>query len=217
MQAFAFCVARNMRRNKRYRIGAKPMDWLQFSAAMVASLAWPAAVVILTAMLRSPLAKIILMVKSLSYKEFHIALSDRLEAVKEEVDAHAPLDQPTPPYLTPPSVLELAHLDPRAAVFSAWIDVERALMEMASKAGISPNGTPVTIANELHIMDALSEFEFETFRNLRRVRNDAVHLTNKDVSSDDAVTMAHMCQWLTHRIRMITAGLPPIDSVATSA
>ena len=193
------------------------MDWLQFSAAIIAALAWPAAVVILAVMLRSPLAKIIPMVRSLKYKDLHIDLSEQLEAVKEELNAHAPLDQPEIPYLAPPSVLELAHLDPRAAVFSAWIDVERALMEMASKADISPSGTLASIANELHVMDALNDFEFETFRNLRRVRNDAVHLTSKDVSYDDAVNMAQMCQWLAHRIRMITAQFPPLDSVAPIA
>lgn len=186
------------------------MDWLQFSAAIVSAIAWPITVVILAVLLRSPLAKLIPMVRSLKYKDLHIDLSEKLEAVKGELDAHSSQDG-QPSYVTAsPSVLELARIDPRAAVFGAWVDVERAMTEMATKAGVSLTGSPVSIASELHAIGALNEFELQTFRDLRRIRNDAVHLTAKDVSYDEAASMAEMCQWMAHRIRMLTDGVPAV-------
>jgi hypothetical protein len=184
------------------------MDWKQFFAAIVTALAWPSAVVIVVILLRSPLTKLIPRVRSLKYKDLHIDLADKLEAVKEKLEAETESDPPRRPFVALPGVLELARIDPRAAIISAWIEVERATIEMALKAGIAITGTALSIANHLHALDCLSEFEFETFRNLRRVRNDAVHLTTKDVTFDEAVSMADMCQWLADRIRMLTAGIP---------
>jgi len=184
------------------------MDWKQFFSAIITAIAWPCAVVIVVMLLKSPLTKLIPMVRSLKYKDLHIDLTEKLDAVKEELEAQTATDEPKLPYVALPGVLELARIDPRAAIISAWIEVERATIEMATKARIPITGTAITIANELHAMDYLSEFEFETFRNLRRVRNDAVHLTTKDVTYDEAVSMSEMCQWLAHRIRMLIVGMP---------
>lgn len=184
------------------------MDWKQFFAAIIAAVAWPSAVVIVVLLLKSPLTKLIPMVRSLKYKDLHIDLAEKLEAVKEKLQAETSSDAPHPPYVVVPGVMELARIDPRAAIISAWIEVERATIEMASRAGIAATGTALSIANHLHALDCLSEIEFETFRNLRRVRNDAVHLKTKDVTFEEAVSMAEMCQWLAHRIKMLIAGMP---------
>lgn len=192
------------------------MDWKQFFAAIVTATAWPLAVVLMTFMLRTPLAKLIPMMRSLKYKDLHIDLSEKLEAVKVELDAQPTPDRPPLPYLPLPGVLELAQIDPRASIISAWIEVERATVEMATKAGLPFSGPIITIANELHAKDYLSEFEFETFRSLRQVRNGAVHLTTKDITYDEAVSMAEMCQWLAHRIRMLIQGFPPSEPNPTT-
>ncbi|WP_460118991.1 hypothetical protein [Pseudomonas sp. S2_C03] len=184
------------------------MDWLQFFSSIISSLAWPTAVLGLALLMRHPLAKLIPMVRTLKYKDLHIDLSEKLEAVKDELVAQTPANDPLLPFVPPPSVLELARIDPRAAILGAWVDVERATMEYATKAGISPNGSLITIANELHVMDAISDLEFDTLRKLRRIRNDAVHLSNHQVSYEEAVNMADMCQWLAHRLKMLTSGLP---------
>ncbi|MGU3346764.1 hypothetical protein [Pseudomonas monsensis] len=184
------------------------MDWKQFFAAIVTATAWPSAIVIVVLTLRAPLAKLIPMMRSLKYKDLQIDLSEKLEAVKVELEAQPTLDKPPLPYVPIPGVLELARIDPRASIISAWIEVERATIEMATKAGLALAGPVIAIANELHARDYLSEFEFKTFRSLRQVRNDAVHLSTKDVTYDEAFAMAETCQWLAHRIRMLIEGLP---------
>jgi len=185
------------------------MDWKQFFAAIITAIAWPSAMVIVVLSLKSPLTKLIPMVRSLKFKDLHIDLSEKLEAVKVELEAQPTPDRPPLPYVPLPGVLELARIDPRASIISAWIEVERATIEMATKAGLVVSGQVITIANELHAKGYINELEFETFRSLRQVRNDAVHLTAKDVTYEDAFGMAEVCQWLAHRIRMLIEGMPP--------
>ncbi|MFW9268754.1 hypothetical protein ACLK1G_16360 [Pseudomonas sp. NR3] len=178
------------------------MDWKQFCAAIIGSLAWPTAVVIVVVLLRSPLAKLIPMVRTLKYKDLHIDLSEKLEAVKEELEAGTQDNDHPIPLSAEGRLLELARLDPRAAVLSAWIDVERALSSLAARVGISPNSGPMAVANELHVKDFLTELEMQTFRELRRIRNQAGHQYT-DVSFEEAKSMAEMCGWLAHRLRMV--------------
>ncbi|MEE9678718.1 hypothetical protein V4842_10450 [Pseudomonas moraviensis] len=192
------------------------MDWKQFCAAVIASLAWPTAVVVVVVLLRSPLAKLIPMVRSLKYKDLHIDLSEKLEAVKEVVEAETPnAEQPTPLHAEG-RLLELARIDPRAAVMSAWIDVERALNSLAKSAGIRTNASPMTIASELHAKNALNVIEMQTFRDLRRIRNDAGRL-RADVHFDEAKVMAEMCGWLAHRMRLVEQSYSAMPSTNTSA
>lgn len=185
------------------------MDWKQFFAAIVTALAWPAATVTLVMLLRLPLAKLIPMIRSLKYKDLHIDLSEELQAAKVVLDASKSAEKPTPAYAPLPGIIELASIDPRAAVLSAWIYVEKALTELAKKVGVQPKSSNMIIANELFVMDAIDELAFSTLQSLRRIRNDAVHLTTREVTYDEAVAMADMCQWLTHRLKQLTSGLPP--------
>ena len=193
------------------------MDWKQFFAAIVVALAWPVATVTLVMLLRSPLAKLIPMVRTLKYKDLHIDLSEELQAAKVVLDANKPDEKPLPTYAPLPGIIELANIDPRAAVLSAWIYVEKALTDLAKKAGVQTKGTNMTIANELYVLDAIDELAFTTLQNLRRIRNDAVHLTTREVTYDEAVAMADMCQWLTHRLKQLTSGLPPVPPADANA
>ncbi len=181
------------------------MDWMQFVAALVESLAWPAVAVVMVALLRKPITKLIPQIRTFKYKDLHVDLGEQLEEVKEAVKKDAVDDQnpipSSPPLPAQPDVLSLARLDPRAAILSSWIDVERALRALALKAGISFNSTPMSTASELHAADWIDELAFTTLRDLRRIRNEAAHITTRDISYEEAVSMAEMCQWLAHRLR----------------
>ncbi|KFF84225.1 hypothetical protein [Pseudomonas syringae] len=188
------------------------MDWMQFVAALVESLAWPAVAVVMVALLRKPITKLIPQIRTFKYKDLHVDLGEKLEEVKEAVkkdavDAQNPIPS-SPPLAAQPDVLSLARLDPRAAILSSWLDVERALRALALKAGIPFDATPLSTASELHAADVIDEFTFKTLRDLRRIRNEAAHITTRDISYEEAVSMAEMCQWLAHRLRNDTDGSP---------
>lgn len=184
------------------------MDWMQFTSAIVGSLAWPLAVIAVVMLLRTPLSKLLPMVRALKYKELSIDFSEKLDAVKEEIGADTPGEFIQLPYTSAPSITELAQIDPLAAIIGAWVDVELALIELAVSAGMKPTGTPQHIASCLHLDDLLSDLEFQTFKDLRELRNKAIHLTALNLSSGEAEEVAGLCKWLAHRIRMTNANLP---------
>ncbi|NWD09803.1 hypothetical protein [Pseudomonas gingeri] len=178
------------------------MDRMQFVSAIVASLAWPAAVVGLALLLRSPLAGLLPKIRSFKYGDFHIDLSEKLEVVEDEVNANASKESPKPHPPPSPNVVELAAIDPRAAIVTSWIEVEDELKKLAAKHSIAPGQSPITTANLLHAADILDELTFKTFVRLRSIRNDAVHSRHMSIDFDEAVTMANMCQWLINQLRI---------------
>lgn len=181
------------------------MDWKQFFAAVVGSIAWPAAIIITVLMLKAPLAKLLPKIRSFKYGDLHIDLEQQLAEVKAEVTASEPepllADQPLPP----PSALELAAISPRSAVLMAWIEVEKKIREMASQYGLTTKITPNGQIRPLMLTDSMrqlfekgivNELTFNTYRKLNRIRNEAAHMTSKEIEYDEAVAMSEMCQWL---------------------
>lgn len=181
------------------------MDWMQFVAAIVGSLAWPGAAVILAVMLRKPLAKLLPQIKSLRYKDLHVDLSQQLEEVKVAVEGAVDQDGAQPQALPEPdasqSVLSLARLDARAAILTSWVDVERALRDLANRVGVKFDRTPMSVIGELHALDAIDELLFNSLRDLRRVRNEAAHFIDRNISYEDAFKMETLCRWVVQRLR----------------
>jgi hypothetical protein len=175
------------------------MDWKQFFAALAGSTAWPIAIVVIVLILRNPLAKVILRVKSLKYGELDIDLSEQLNQAEAAVITHAGEALPDP--ASQPGSVELARIDPKAAVLSAWLQVEKAMQSLSVRAGIQPRGrTPTSVAGELHARGLIDEISLVTLRNVRKIRNEAAHLSEVSISFDEAVTMAGLCQWLAARL-----------------
>jgi len=181
------------------------MDWKQFFAALVGSVAWPTAIIITVLLLKTPLAKLLPKIRSFKYGDLHIDLEQQLAEVKAEVTASEPepllAEQPLPP----PSALQLAAISPRSAVLMAWLEVEKTIGEIASQHNLTtmtgPNGLirPMMIGESMrHLYDKgiINELTFNTFRKLNRIRNEAAHMTSKEIEYDEAVSMAEMCQWL---------------------
>ena len=52
------------------------------------------------------------------------------------------------------------------------------------------------VMRELLERGVINELTFNTFRKLNRIRNEAAHMTSKEIEYDEAVSMAEMCQWL---------------------
>ncbi|MFP3850490.1 hypothetical protein [Pseudomonas sp. W5-01] len=186
------------------------MDWKQFIAAIVTASAWPVAAVVLVMMLKGPLVDILGRIRSLKIKDFNFDLSGKLDEVAVAVAANAS-EPPAPVATAARPVLELARIDPRSAVLSAWLEVEKETEELALKAGIEfLRRPPVTVANELHAAGLMDELVFSTYVKLRRIRNEAAHLQERDISFEEAVSMANLCHWLANRLHYERAHLEAI-------
>lgn len=206
MQAFVFCVVRNKRRNKRFLKGVETMDWLQFISSVISSLAWPTAVVILAWLMRKPLTSLMPLIRTLKYKGLQIDIGEQLDAVRDQVGQEGevlnlPAEEP------PLSYMSLAKIDPRAAVLSAWLPVETELYDIAAKLGISGKPSPMLLLNSLDRAGVLDRVTFDTLDKLRKIRNSAIHVTESEVTFEDAMNMADMCQWVKGQLKSVNATL----------
>lgn len=175
------------------------MDWLQFFASVVSSLAWPLAVVALVFLLREPLGKLVPLIRTLKYKDWQIDVGQELEAAREKVKEK---DGPVVnlPVQPTPTVRQLAQIDPRAAVLSTWAPVELGLKDIGIKTGAYRIGTPLyVLIRRLWDQKAIDEKTFEVLQRLVRIRNEAVHLGN--INFDEAITMSEMCDWTLQQLK----------------
>lgn len=177
------------------------MDGLQFTSSIIGFLAWPAAVVWLAYLLRSPLGKLIPRVRAVKYGDLHVDIGDQIEAAKEQVEAEsetAPVESHEPPH----SFKSLAQADPRAAVLSSWLPVESELFELGSQFGLDTKN-PFLHIEHLKQVGVLSTSLVNTLHHLRQIRNTAVHVAGDSVSFDDAIKMGEMCQLVTAQLKLI--------------
>lgn len=181
------------------------MDWLQFFASVVGSLAWPTAVIILVALLQAPLARLLPLIRTFKYKDLQIDLGGQLEAVKEEVAASGDASSNAEEQITS-TYKDLARIDPRAAVLSAWVPVELALKDLCFKRGLYTLGaTPATLAERLRDNGVIDAITYKTLGRLRAIRNEAAHLML--VSFDEAISMGEMCDWAVQKLKSAGAQL----------
>lgn len=179
------------------------MDWLQFVSSVVGSLAWPAAVIAIVVLLRDPLRKLVPLIRTLKYKEWQLDVGQELDAVKESVEATN--DQPDERAEEPtPVFLQLAQIEPRAAVLSAWAPVELALKDLAMRHRVNRLGMPIyQVVDSLRKTGVLDPTTHEALGRLMGIRNEAVHLA--PISYDEAISMGDLCEWALVKLKALGA------------
>ena len=164
----------------RLRIG-EHMDWLQFAASVIDSLAWPAVGLIIVIILRKLLAGLLPLLRKLKYKELEVEFDREVRELREEAaSALPPLPTSVPPPIPAESgLLQLASTSPRAAVVEAWLLVEAAALRALEARGIqSETGRPLSgpqLTRALMHGEILDNAARAVFDRLRMLRNQAVH------------------------------------------
>ncbi|MEJ8666042.1 DUF4145 domain-containing protein [Pseudomonas sp. LP23] len=186
------------------------MDGLQFTSSIVGFLAWPAAVVWLAYLLRSPLAKLVPRVRAVKYGDLHVDIGEQIEAAKEQAETEseeASAQHPEPPL----SFKSLALADPRAAILSAWLPVEAELHQLATRSGLDDSRSNLFKQLEhLQRKGVLSPSLINTMLHLRQIRNTAVHVTGDSVDFTNAMEMGEMCQMVTAQLKIINESFKPL-------
>ena len=195
MQAFFLAATRNSARNKRDKKGAS-MDWLQFFSSVISSLAWPVTVVLVVYLLRGQLAQLVKDISSFEWDKLKITIGERLTKVSETVEATAPItaEAPAPAEAADDQFVEMAKIDPIAAVVHSWVPVEREILELVKRMGLKPAKSFLSNANMLHAQGVLDEATMRNLANLRSIRNDALHASERDITVMDAIVMAETCR-----------------------
>lgn len=183
------------------------MDWKQFVAALTSSLAWPVAIVVVVFALKKHVVQLLPKIRSLKYGDLEIDLEDKLKAVQEELSSSTVVLNPPVTSVLPAETAQLASISPRAAIMHSWFEVESALNKLIAVLSweFAPNYSSYkyklkTLKNSGYIND-LTE---STFLRLAAVRNDAAHLTDRQVAFEDAASMSASCAWLIEALEEAT-------------
>jgi hypothetical protein len=176
------------------------MNWLQFIAALVGSLAWPATVLVAVLMFRKQLLALAPFLREMEAAGIKFKFGERLEKIRaqaEENDALPPPSaQPEIPNqpgqasyrVTTDPTRFLAFNAPRALVLESWMQVEEAIREaVADKNAASRLHNPRVMVEKLLREERISSETAKIIEDLRKLRNEAAHLPTFAIEPDQAL------------------------------
>jgi hypothetical protein len=170
------------------------MDFGTFIVRLVEALAWPTVVLVVFWTLRGQVGALVGRIRRLKWKDAEAAFSEELDKAEEKV--------PPPPPTEKPSDMEeqraTAQLPPAYIVQQAWLRVEHALGAASDQLGLSPTAR-LNYAKRLQRLN-LSPEEADLLRQLRALRNQAVHSQQPDITVTDALRYKDLAESLAHRI-----------------
>lgn len=172
------------------------MNWLTFIASVIGDLAWPATLLAVIFMLRSPIAKLLPDLRKLKYKDLEVDFGRGLERVEKKLDevaspATGAIEQQAEvqPELLPKTrkelVLKIAELSPTAAILESWKNVERTLDFYFSARGIKRPLSGQSITRHLDYDPNFPPQLVSAYQELRVLRNMAAH-EQGGISADHA-------------------------------
>lgn len=189
------------------------MDWLQFVASMVDSLAWPAAALAIVTILRKPLRDLLPLLQKLKYKDLELEFGRRLLEVQAEVTAQLPAQTERAIGEIEDSVaVRLAPVSPRAAILEAWRGVESAILEAAHSLGkpFFDDRSPVLVSaiRALEESGQLLRAQADILDDLRQLRNEAAHAPEFSIPVSDALDYVRLSEVAASHLRGIAAEAP---------
>jgi hypothetical protein len=187
------------------------MDWLQFFASLITSLAWPVTLLAAVFMLRSNIGALFPYIERLKYKDFEVEFRKALEETAEksrtalhgiemEAVGIAPRDR----------LYSLAEISPRSAILEAWLQVETVAAEvlLARDPSFSTKTAmaPLRLGEALNRKEIINGAQLEIFHRLRDLRNKAVHVGDAVFKPDEVAEYISLATALTSQIRRGTYG-----------
>jgi len=174
------------------------MDPLTFIAAMVAALAWPAAVVILGLSQRKPISRLIGRIKNAKLFGAELDIGDEIEAIREKIEGQTPAaSKPDVPRLPAPSepqdrqlrhaADELSKTSATGTIILAWLQLEEGLRQISELNKINwVQGNLARNLNALQGIGLLPPATLEAIHSLRKLRNQVAHSPEAAVSLQEA-------------------------------
>ncbi|WP_299178864.1 hypothetical protein [uncultured Neptuniibacter sp.] len=162
------------------------MDFLEFLASAIDSLAWPILVGSLIYILRKPVGKLLDRVSRFKYKDLEAEFRETLEDIRpadEEIIEPEPVDTTNPETV---SLSELAEVSPRAAIMEAWIKIEKATENYLVSSGLEKKYSYQGLRRLPSNIRSPIEHILTQYQELRLLRNKAAHASDFDLDSSSA-------------------------------
>ena len=180
------------------------MNWLDFFAAIIGSLAWPVACIVLVYLLRKPLTELLIALtrlKNLEFKDLKLSFRDELRELKEKVvdstsaeaieeeNSVSGADLGVHPKIE--EAKRLASDFPEPAVAVGWQAVEETLYNAVERLGLQSGQRMFSPSRSIQLLSSegyLHRENVEILQRMRTLRNAAVHGSSGyiDISTNDA-------------------------------
>ena len=178
------------------------MDTLTFIADLVRALAWPLTILLIFLILRKRIDALIPMLQRMRYGSLELEFSRQVQELSRRV-SQSLLRPPVGPELDEARkhLLELAPLSPRAAVLEAWLQVEKAAIEVLKRRNVNlPSRearAPLLLGQALEGAEIMADETAAIYHRLRNLRNTAAHASEFSIEPDLAIEYADLAIRLT--------------------
>jgi hypothetical protein len=154
----------------------------------VKALAWPVATLAIAAMMRAPLAGLILFLRRVKYQDFEFEFEQGLSELSSKIGGERK-SASIKPRLKQIETLALSH--PNQAVVDAWREVESSLVEFARSRTLTAAPAawvmPLVLAALLFNEGQLTDSQNEVIRRLKALRDRITHTPGFVISADEAL------------------------------
>lgn len=173
------------------------MDWLTFLSKIVESLAWPSVPIAVLLIIRKELPTIAKSLRRFKYKDIELEFGESAKAIASETKEALPeltddvlllSESKTKAEARLEAIAEIA---PRAAILEAWLLVEAAAADVIQKknlGSVSAYPGPLRLRENLQKGHILTNRQLAVFEQLRKLRNDAVHVPDAQFTKEAATS-----------------------------
>jgi len=165
------------------------MDWKQFIANLISSLAWPIVAALSLFTFRNELAKIIRRLAHLKYKDIELDFNTIKQQAQELHDETKPIESAVnnPVFVSlEDQILDAVERAPSAAILLSWSALETAIASTVARLAISPE--PPSYRSPMHNVEMLIKYsglnkKYEHLvQEMRMLRNKVAHERDSLVS-----------------------------------
>jgi len=182
------------------------MNWPEFTAAIIGSLAWPAVVFVAAILLRKPIAGLIPLLRRAKYKDLELEFGQEVRELQQEAETTLRPLTAAPNHAGPEeaTLRQLASVSPRSAVVEAWRLVESSAHRAIESRGVPvEGGRPLSgpqLTRTLGLAEVLDNPTRGLMDRLRMLRNQAVHADDFLIDEASAREYVQLALALARRI-----------------
>jgi hypothetical protein len=178
------------------------MHWTEYSCRLAEALAWPILALLAIVVFRVQLEGVASRVRKLSFGRAKIEFGSGVEEAHKQSE-NLPVkrgSKPDPDIDADDKFLDLAKNHPEAAALEAYKRIERFLVKAATQYPDLHTKNPLTLAQHLYDQGFLDAGVVTLVKNVRALRDAAIHADTKTIAVNEAVSYRCLCDEVIHKL-----------------
>ncbi|NDY57291.1 hypothetical protein G3N56_11115 [Desulfovibrio sulfodismutans] len=189
------------------------MDTLTFISSIIRDVSTPAAALIALWILLSKMPHLARFIKTIKFKDIEVNLREEIAKAKDEAEilksitsAENGPQETTKVSAFDEKIIKLANIDPKAAIFEIWKQLENSILKLMQHNGLIRFTRPDKFIRWLGSHEIISGSQVDLFLRLKKIRNEAVHaypVDSPDISISDVLEYKELVALLIQTLESI--------------